>query len=477
MNSKLRPATGLRKATTIAGRVGRDVQRDHMSMIAAALAYSATLALFPTLIAAISTYGIFLSPEKAANDIASISRALPAPVAEIISTQIADLAQTSASGLTVGAIVSIAVALWTASGGVRSLMRGINIAYGTDETRPYVVVRLISFGVTIGLVVGATVVTLGLLTLPVFLRRGYSKSLACGTICASGTLGQIIPPSLVLILLSDILGTGLGTLFAAAMIPGLMLAGLYAIYMLGIGWLRPDMAPAIPKEERDLMPRRVLIRKLFVVVMPPIFLIFAVLGSIIGGIAAPTEAASMGGIGSIFIAFLGKRLTKKVIIETVQGTMRISAMVFFILIAAQAFSLAFRGLNGDELILKLFQFVPGGATADLVFVLVMLFLLGFFLEWIEICYIVLPLFWPILDKSGVDPVWFAILAGVVLQTSFLTPPVGWALFFLKGVAPPEVSSMDIYVGVMPFVGLQLIGLVLLFMYPELATWLPNAIGW
>jgi tripartite ATP-independent transporter DctM subunit len=326
-------------------------------------------------------------------------------------------------------------------------------------------------------IVGATVVTLGLLTLPVFLRRGYSKSLACGTICASGTLGQIIPPSLVLILLSDILGTGLGTLFAAAMIPGLLLAGLYAIYMLGIGWLRPDMAPAIPRDERDSMPRQVLIKKLFVVVLPPIFLIFAVLGSIIGGIAAPTEAASMGGIGSILIAFIGKRLTKEVIIETVQGTMRISAMVFFILICAQAFSLAFRGLNGDELILILFQYVPGGVTADLVFVLVMLFLLGFFLEWIEICYIVLPLFWPVLDKSGVDPVWFAILAGVVLQTSFLTPPVGWALFFLKGVAPPEVSSKDIYVGVMPFVALQLVGLVLLFLYPEIATWLPKAIGW
>ncbi len=326
-------------------------------------------------------------------------------------------------------------------------------------------------------IVGATVVTLGLLTLPVFLRRGYSKSLACGTICASGTLGQIISPSLVLILLSDILGTGLGTLFAAAMIPGLLLAGLYAIYMLGIGWLRPDMAPAIPKDERDAMPRGVLMRKLFVVVLPPIFLIFAVLGSIIGGIAAPTEAASMGGIGSILIAFLGKRLTKKVIIETVQGTLRISAMVFFILIAAQAFSLAFRGLNGDELIEMLFQFVPGGVTSDIIFVLLMLFLLGFFLEWIEICYIVLPLFWPILDKSGVDPVWFAILAGVNLQTSFLTPPVGWALFFLKGVAPPEVSSKDIYVGVMPFVALQLVGLVLLFLYPTIATWLPKAIGW
>ena len=326
-------------------------------------------------------------------------------------------------------------------------------------------------------IVGATVVTLGLLTLPVFLRRGYSKSLACGTICASGTLGQIIPPSLVLILLSDILGTGLGTLFAAAMIPGLLLAGLYAIYMLGIGFFRPDMAPAIPAEERDAMSRQELIKMLFFVVLPPIFLIFAVLGSIIGGIAAPTEAASMGGIGSILIAYLGKRLTKKVIIETVQGTLRISAMVFFILIAAQAFSLAFRGLNGDELIEMLFQFVPGGVMADIIFVLLMLFLLGFFLEWIEICYIVLPLFWPILDKSGVDPVWFAILAGVNLQTSFLTPPVGWALFFLKGVAPPEVSSKDIYVGVMPFVALQLVGLVLLFLYPSIATWLPKAIGW
>jgi tripartite ATP-independent transporter DctM subunit len=326
-------------------------------------------------------------------------------------------------------------------------------------------------------IVGATVVTLGLLTLPVFLRRGYSKSLACGTICASGTLGQIIPPSLVLILLSDILGTGLGTLFAAAMIPGLLLAGLYAIYMLAIGWFRPDMAPAIPAEERDAMSRQELIRKLFFVVLPPIFLIFAVLGSIIGGIAAPTEAASMGGIGSILIAYLGKRLTKKVVIETVQGTLRISAMVFFILIAAQAFSLAFRGLNGDELIEMLFQFVPGGVTSDIIFVLLMLFLLGFFLEWIEICYIVLPLFWPILDKSGVDPVWFAILAGVNLQTSFLTPPVGWALFFLKGVAPPEVTSKDIYVGVMPFVALQLVGLVLLFLYPSIATWLPKAIGW
>ena len=223
------------------------------------------------------------------------------------------------------------------------------------------------------------------------------------------------------------------------------------------------------------MSRQELIRKLFFVVLPPIFLIFAVLGSIIGGIAAPTEAASMGGIGSILIAYLGKRLTKKVIIETVQGTLRISAMVFFILIAAQAFSLAFRGLNGDELIEMLFQFVPGGVTSDIIFVLLMLFLLGFFLEWIEICYIVLPLFWPILDKSGVDPVWFAILAGVNLQTSFLTPPFGFALFYLRGVAPDSVKTMDIYRGVVPFVFIQLLMLGILATFPAMATWLPKVV--
>ena len=326
-------------------------------------------------------------------------------------------------------------------------------------------------------IVGATVVTLGLLTLPVFLRRGYSKSLACGTICASGTLGQIIPPSLVLILLADIMGVGLGTLFAAAMLPGLLLAGLYASYMLLLGWLRPDMVPAIPAEERALMSRGELLVKIFKVVLPPISLIFAVLGSIIGGVAAPTEAASMGALGSILIAAIAGRLDRRVLRETVQNTLRISAMVFFILICAQAFSLAFRGLNGEVLIEDLFKLVPGGVTADIIFMLVLLFILGFFMEWIEICYIVLPLFLPIFAGTDVDMVWLAMLVCVVLQTSFLTPPVGWALFFLKGVAPPEITSGDIYLGVMPFVGLQVIGLLLLFNYPEIATWLPKAIGW
>ncbi len=326
-------------------------------------------------------------------------------------------------------------------------------------------------------IVGATVVTLGLLTLPVFLRRGYSKSLACGTICASGTLGQIIPPSLVLILLSDILGVGLGTLFAAAMVPGLVLAAIYSVYMLTLGWLRPDMAPAIPAAERAAMPRRELVVKVFVVVLPPILLIFAVLGSIIGGIAAPTEAASMGALGSVLVALIARRLNRKVLTETVQNTLRISAMVFFILICAQAFSLAFRGLDGDELIEALFALVPGGPTADIVFMLALLFVLGFFMEWIEICYIVLPMFLPVFAGTDVNMVWLAMLVCLVLQTSFLTPPVGWALFFLKGVAPPEVTSRDIYVGVMPFVALQVVALVMLFFFPGIATWLPRAIGW
>lgn len=326
-------------------------------------------------------------------------------------------------------------------------------------------------------IVGATVVTLGLLTLPVFLRRGYSKSLACGTICASGTLGQIIPPSLVLILLSDILGQGLGTLFAAAMIPGLLLAAIYVVYLLMVGWLRPEMAPAIPADERAQVSRLQLLVKVIKVVVPPILLIVAVLGSIIGGVAAPTEAASIGALGSILVAFLARKLTWQVLTETVRNTLRISAMVFFILICAQAFSLAFRGLDGDELVLQLFELIPGGPTADIIFMLFLLFILGFFMEWIEISYIVLPLFLPILNATGADMVWIAILVCLVLQTSFLTPPVGWSLFFLKGVAPPEVSSRDIYVGVMPYVLLQVVAVVLLFQFPTIATWLPKAIGW
>lgn len=354
------------------------------------------------------------------------------------------------------------------------------IGHAAGPLRGGMGLSIILVGVLMGAstgIVGATVVTLGLLTLPVLVRRGYDKGLSCGTICASGTLGQIIPPSLILILLADIMGTGLGTLFAAALIPGLMLASLYAVYMLTIGLLRPDMAPAIPAEERALMSRGELVIKLLKVVLPPISLIVAVLGSIIAGIAAPTEAASMGALGSLLLVAATGRLSREVLGDTVLNTFRISAMVFFILICAQAFSLAFRGLNGEHLIERLFELVPGGITADIIFMMLLLFLLGFFLEWIEICYIVLPLFLPIFVKANVDMVWLAMLVCVNLQTSFLTPPVGWSLFFLRGVAPKEISTRDIYVGVLPFVALQVVGLLLLFFFPGIATWLPNAIGW
>jgi tripartite ATP-independent transporter DctM subunit len=331
-------------------------------------------------------------------------------------------------------------------------------------------------GATTG-IVGATVVTLGLLTLPGMLRRGYDKGLACGTICASGTLGQIIPPSLILILLADIMNLSVGTLFAAAMIPGLMLAGIYCVYILVLGVVRPDMVPAIPKEERALISRKQLAGKVLRVVLPPVALVGAVLGSIIGGVAAPSEAASMGALGSIVITAVTGRLSWKVLRETAQATTKITAMMMFILICAQVFALAFRGLQGERLVQDFFELLPGGIWADIWFLMLIIFVLGFFIEWIEISYIAVPLFLPVFTAANVDMVWLAMLICVNLQTSFLTPPFGWALFFLRGVAPPEVKTSDIYRGIIPFVGLQIAALVLVFCFPGLATWLPRAIGW
>ncbi|WP_068309127.1 TRAP transporter large permease [Aliiruegeria sabulilitoris] len=326
-------------------------------------------------------------------------------------------------------------------------------------------------------VVGATVVTVGLIALGPIIRRGYDASVASGVICASGTLGQIIPPSLVLILLADILGESVGTLFAAALFPGLLLAGLFVAYVLILGILRPDAVPAIPSEERAQYTGRALGMKLLKVVLPPIALIVLVLGSIIGGVAAPTEAASMGAFGSILLAAISGRLRYTVMRDSVRAAFVTSAMVFLILIFAQPFGLAFRGLGGEKLVHDAFAMVPGGLNGQIFFLMLLLFVLGFFLEWIEISYIALPLFLPIFLNAGVDMAWIAILVAVNLQTSFLTPPFGWALFFLKGVAPPSVSTADIYRGVIPFIGLQLFGLAMVFFFPGLATWLPETIGW
>jgi tripartite ATP-independent transporter DctM subunit len=331
-------------------------------------------------------------------------------------------------------------------------------------------------GATTG-IVGATIVTLGLLTLPALMRRNYHLPTACGTICASGTLGQIIPPSTILILLADIMGQSVGTLFAAALFPGLLLSAIFVIYLLALGMVYPNLVPPVALAERETMGRGELWLKAARVGLPPVVLVLAVLGSIIGGIAAPTEAASMGALGSILVVALSGRFSFSVLRETTLATTRITAGMMFILICAQVFALAFRGLNGEALVHDMFKWLPGGINADILFMMLIIFVLGFFIEWIEISYIVVPLFLPLLVAAEADMVWIAALIALVLQTSFLTPPFGWSLFYLRSVAPPSVSTLDIYKGVLPFIGLQLITVALLFMFPQIATWLPRAIGW
>ena len=358
------------------------------------------------------------------------------------------------------------------------LIEVIGLAMG--GIRGGMALAIILVGVLMGAasgVVGATVVTMGLIALGPVLNRGYDAGVASGVICASGTLGQIIPPSLVLILLADIMGESVGTLFAAALIPGLMLAFMFVLYIVALGLFKPHLVPAIPADERAMTSGKELAMKLVKVVLPPIALIFLVLGSIIGGVAAPTEAASMGALGSIVLALMAGRLNFGVLRAAARGAFVSSAMVFLILIFAQPFGLAFRGLGGERLVQDAFSLVPGGLDGQILFLMIILFVLGFFLEWIEISYIALPLFLPIFQQAGVDMAWMAILVGMNLQTSFLTPPFGWALFFLKGVAPPSVTTVAIYRGVLPFIAIQLMGVALVFLYPGLALWLPEAIGW
>ena len=341
-------------------------------------------------------------------------------------------------------------------------------------------IGIIGVGVLMGAttgIVGATVITLGLLTLPTLLKRGYDPGIACGAICASGTLGQIIPPSLILILLADILQLSVGTLFAAAVVPGMLLAAIYCVYIVILGMVKPDLVPPIPVAERDAVSRRQLWTRFVKVVIPPVLLVLSVLGSIIGGVAAPTEAASMGAVGSILVTAFAGRFSWQVLRETCQVTTKITAMMMFILICAQVFALAFRGLHGEDLINDLFEFLPGGVNADIWFLIILIFFLGFFIEWIEISYIAVPLFLPVFAAQNVDLVWLGMLICVTLQTSFLTPPFGWALFFLRGVAPPEVTTRHMYMGVIPFVAMQMLAVLLVFLFPDLALWLPKVIGW
>jgi len=333
-------------------------------------------------------------------------------------------------------------------------------------------------------IVGATVVTMGLLSLPTMLKKGYSPSFACGAICATGTLGQIIPPSIALVLLGDVLSSAfvqaqlnmgifsprsvsVGDLFVGALVPGFLLVGMYLLYVLIFAGKQIDPS----QQQSEQTP--ISVSALFAALFPPLLLIFMVLGSILGGFATPTEAAGVGAAGALVLALINKQLTLQKLKDVMMSTTKVTSMVFLILIGASIFSLVFRGFGGEELIEELFASLPGGVFTAVLLVMVVIFLLGFILDFIEITFVVVPLVAPVLLAMGVDPIWLGIMIAVNLQTSFLTPPFGFALFYLRGVAPAEVKTSDIYRGVAPFILIQLLLLACLAIWPNLVTWLPS----
>jgi tripartite ATP-independent transporter DctM subunit len=337
-------------------------------------------------------------------------------------------------------------------------------------------------------IVGATVVTMGLISLPTMLNKGYSPAVSTGTICAAGTLGQIIPPSIVLVMLADVLSNAyqqaqlqmgnyspetisVGELFAGALVPGLMLVAAYLLYITILARARPGLMPP----DQDDAEERVSIRRLLLLASGPMFLIVAVLGSILLGIATPTEAAAVGAVGAMLLALIGGQLNIDALRDVVYRTTRISAMVFMILIGASLFSLVFRGFGGDEMIADFLTALPGGVITAMVLVMLVMFLLGFVLDFIEITFVVVPIVGPVLMAMGLDPVWLGIMIALNLQTSFLTPPFGFYLFFLRGVCPDSVPTLAIYRGVIPFIAIQLLVLGLLAVWPQLVTWLPGVV--
>lgn len=341
-------------------------------------------------------------------------------------------------------------------------------------------------------IVGATVVTMGILSLPTMLQNGYRPSLACGTLCATGTLGQIIPPSICLVLLGEVISNAyqqaqlaqgifapdfvsIGDLFAGAIIPGLLLVLVYALYVLGVALCKPEQAPKatqLPGPDTGQGIALALLRGL----LPPVLLMVAVLGSILGGLATPTEAASVGAFGAILLALARGKLNLSVVHGVALETTRVTAMVYLILVGATIFSSVFRGFGGDVLIEDLLTGLPGGQLAAMALVMLLIFLLGFILDFIEITFMVVPLVGPILLAMGIDPVWLGVMIAINLQTSFLTPPFGFSLFYLRSVAPPQIRTSDLYRGVIPFILLQLLVLLILTLQPGLATWLPERLS-
>ena len=341
-------------------------------------------------------------------------------------------------------------------------------------------------------IVGATVVTMGLLSLPTMLKRGYSPTISTGTICAAGTLGQIIPPSIVLILLGDQISAAyqqaqlakgnfspdsvsVTDLFMGALLPGLCLVFLYILWQVIYANIHPEKMPSIPKEERDAIEFKELRNRVLKVLIPPLFLIFAVLGSILMGLATPTESAGVGAIGAILLAYSRKQLNFKILKEVATSTAQTTSMVFTILIGAAMFSLVFRGFGGDDIVAEFLMSLQGGVITAIIITMILMFLLGFFLDFIEIIYVVLPIIGPAILMMDINPLWFAIMIAINLQTSFLTPPFGFALFYLRGVAPKSVLTGEIYKGAAPFVFIQILMLGILSLFPELATWLPSVL--
>ena len=337
-------------------------------------------------------------------------------------------------------------------------------------------------------IVGATVVTMGLLSLPTMLRRGYSAEVSAGTICASGTLGQIIPPSIILVMLGDVMTSAyqqaqvnmgvfsprtvsVGDLFAGALLPGLLLVVMYVVYIITLAFFRPKVMPAHVRGADE----QVTVARLLHALLPPLTLILAVLGSILAGLATPTEAAGVGGMGALVLALARRQLDLVRLREIMRSTLKISSMVFMILIGASMFSLVFRGYGGDDAVRDILHSLPGGVIGAVAVVMLVMFLLGFVLDFIEITFVVVPIVGPVLLAMGLDPVWLGIMIAINLQTSFLTPPFGFALFYLRGVAPVSVTTAQIYRGVIPFVAIQLLALLVLALVPELATWLPQQI--
>ncbi len=319
-------------------------------------------------------------------------------------------------------------------------------------------------------VVGATVVAMGTISLPIMLRYRYSPAVATGAIAASGTLGQVIPPSVVLIVLGDQLGVSVGDLFLGSLLPGLAMAGLYLLYIVFVAIFQPDLTPALP-EEILAKARGTLVARVFKVMLPPLVLILVVLGSIFAGVATPTEAGAMGALGALGLAAIARRLSLKTLFEALCLSVELTTMVVILLVGATLFSLVFRGLDGDAIVRSVLSNLPGGQIGFLLFANALVFVLGFFLDYFEIVFIIVPLMAPVAVDFGYNLVWFGVMLGVNLQTSFLTPPFGFSLFYLRGVAPPEVKTASIYRGVIPFIAIQLLALLLLVRFPDLVTWL------